>query len=350
MSAVYTTREAVMRSPNIQAAAHMSAEVDRAIASASRMVDRLCHRGDHVRPGFAPWTGTITFDWPAPSSPGSWKLWLDNHSLISVSALTSGGVSIPLSDVLLRPIGGPPYSRLELDRAEGSAFSYGSGVGQGSLAITGVWGFGETERTALTWQLDEAVSSSAEQLTINAPLHVGHTVRLGDERMLIVERSWADSGATGSLTASNADQVLTVTDGSLFLAGEELLMGAERMLIRDIAGDDLIVRRAVGGSTLAAHSSAAVHWSRVFTVQRGALGTTAAAHDADTQIYVHVVPGPVEELTRAYALDAVAQGEAGYARTVGSAEAERQAGGGAIRLLEERVYGGYARKGRTRAV
>lgn len=327
----------------------MSAEIDRAIASASRMVDRLCHRGDHVRPGFAPWTGTLTFDWPAPSSPGSWKLWLDNHSLISVSMFTSGGVSIPISSVLLRPIGGPPYSRLELDRADSYAFSFADGVGQASLAITGVWGFNDTERTATSWQLDGAVSSSAEQLTINAPLHVGHTVRLGSERVLIVERSWADGGATGSLTASNADQVLTVTDGSLFLAGEELLLGAERMLIRDIAGDNLIVQRAVGGSTLAAHTDAAIYWSRVFTVERGALGTTAVAHSDAAQVYVHVVPGPVEELTRAYALDSVAQSDAGYARTVGSAEAERVAGGGAIRLLEERVYGGYGRKGRMRA-
>lgn len=344
----YASRESVMAAPDIRASAYASAGVDSALVSAARQVDSLCHRGAYDRgiPGFLPWTGALSFDWPNDQGARSGRLWLDQFSLYSLTSMTSGGVTVSPASVLLEPsASGPPYSRIDLSRSTSAAFSTGPGAGQRSLALTGVWCPCLPQESAPSgFTVSGSPSSSATTLTANGPAFVGDILKVDSERMLVQEKTWVTSAQTGSLAASMAAETLAVSDGTVFRAGEDLLIDAERLLVRDVAGNNLIVRRAVGGSTLAAHTTATVYWPRLLTVKRGALGTTAAAHTTGTQIYRNVVPSLVAELAVAYALDTYFQQGAGYARTIGSGESERQMRSTAIKDLEERVYWAYGRR------
>ena len=49
------------------------------------------------------------------------------------------------------------------------------------------------------------------------------------------------------------------------------------MLITDIAGNNLIVKRQKSGSTLAAHTGSTIYAPRQVTITRGDLGTTAGS-------------------------------------------------------------------------
>lgn len=336
-----------MRAADVSASAYLSAEIDQAIASASQAVDRLCHLGDETRPGFAPWTGAVTYDWPILNNNGAYRFYLNQNRLVSLTSVVAGGTTIT-ADCLLRPETGPPYATLDVDRGTSSLFTIGNtGAGQASLVITGVWcGVPIVERTLATWTA-ASLTNSATSAVLAAPLDVGTIIRIDSERMIVTEQAWTSSGQTGTLTASKSAETLAVSDGTAFLPGEEILLDAERMLVRDVAGNNLIVRRS---STLAEHTTATIYQQRLCTLERGALGTTAASHSNGAQISIYVVPPLVEQLTVAYALDQRAQESSGYARTVGSGDAERQAGGGGIRTLEDRVLAAYGRKLRHRAV
>ncbi|WP_234429896.1 hypothetical protein, partial [Streptomyces sp. AV19] len=155
-----------------------------------------------------------------------------------------------------------------------------------------------------------------------------------------------------SLTASAADVSITVSTLTAAPAVDEvILIDSERMLVVDVAGSVLTVKRAWDGSVLAAHAAGAdIYAPRTLTVTRGALGTTAAAMSAGDDIYRWDPPGPVRELTVAEALTSLLQGQSGYARVVGSGEAQREASGRGLRDLRESVYASHGRKARTRAV
>ena len=189
------------------------------------------------------------------------------------------------------------------------------------------------------------MSSSASTLTLNDPIGIGSIVSLGSERVIVTARSWVSSGQTASaLTAAVNAQSITVSDGSAFLAGEELIVDSERLLVRDIVGNTLTVQRATSGSALAAHSNGAtIYWARSCEVERGALGTTADSHTSGDALGIYRAPALAEQLTIAYALDRRAQESAGYARTVGQGESERQVSGRGIRELEQRIVAAYGR-------
>lgn len=339
-----------MRAADVRAAAYLSPEIDQAIATASQAVDDLCHRGDATRPGFTPWAGALTLDWPTLNNEFGYRFYLNRNSLVSLTTVVSGGTTIT-PDCLLRPEHGPPYSILDVDRGSSSILSIGStGAGQASLTITGVWsGCPISERTSTGWTAP-VLTDSATSATLTAPLDVGTIIRIDSERMIVSDLGWVSSGQTGSLAGSASAQTLAVATGSAFFVGEEILVDAERLLVREIAGNNLIVQRATGGSTLAAHTAATIYYARAATLERGALGTTAAAHLAGAQVYVYVPPPLIEQLTVAYALDQRAQESSAYARTVGTGDAERAASGSAVRALEDRVWAAHGRKLRHRAV
>lgn len=353
--AVYCTRESVMASPDIKASAYAGTRIDAAIASGADAVDSLCHLGARSAgiPGFAPWTGTLAFDWPNDQDAPNGVLWLNQHRLISLASMTSGGVSIPIGypdGALLEPsASGPPYSRVSLDRAGSGYFTAGSGIGQRSLSLTGVWS-GAPDRERSSGTVSGGINASVTSVSSGADAGVGSIIRVDSERMIVTGKNWADSAQTGSLAASNSAQSLAVSSGAAFRAGEELLLDAERVLIRDIAGNTLIVQRAWSGSTLAAHTTAAIYWARTLVVERGQLGTTASSHSDGATVYVYQPPSLIATLNRAYAIDTFFQEGSGYARTIGSQESEREFNARGIRQLEERVYGAYGRRPRMRAV
>jgi hypothetical protein len=347
--AVYATRERVMRAADIKASAYLASEIDAALQSGAADVDALCRRGDEIRPGFAPWEGTITFDWPVANNEDPYRFYLNQHTLLTADSAVSGDVDIS-SALLPWPEYGPPYTALDIDQGSGQLLTFVDGVGQRSFSITGTWGWTDAERTLSTWTLGSSPNASTTSITLNAPYGVGSILRIGTERMIVVDRSWADSGQTGSLTNSRAAQTLAVADGTSFLAGEELLIDAERVLIRDVAGNNLIVERAISGSTIATHTTAAIYWSRTATVERGALGTTAASHTSGAQLYLFTPPALAEQLNIAYALDRMAQEASGYARVIGTGDTVRGVAGQGIAELEKRVMSSLGRQLRHRAV
>lgn len=349
----YTTRERVMRAADVKASAYLSTEIDAAIESASQAVDTLCRRGDATRPGFAPWTGAIVYDWPAgTNNDDAYHFWFNQNSLAEITTVVSGGTTIT-SDVIGWPDTGPPFNAVEVNVGSSSLLTFTSGSGQQSLHVTGVWGVLGEDRTNSAWTLSGAISSTtADTATLYAPIGVGSLVTVDDERMIVTERAWADSGQnnTGTLAASVTAQTIAVTTGSAFLAGEELILDAERVLVRDVVGNNLIVQRAVGGSTLAAHTSADIYWARSCTVERGVLGTTSATHLNGAAVSIYQPPALVEQLTVAYALDQRQQEVSAYARTVGSGENARNASGTGLEGLENRVVAAYGRPMRHRAI
>ena len=353
---VYATREDVQRALDSKLTARNAAQIDRALQSASRDVESLCHRR------FYPEQTTRSFDWPPRSGATPWILRLNDNELVSVTSLTSGGTAIAASDYLLRRADDknePPYTRIEIDL--GSDASFGGGpTYQQDIVVTGLFGYRNDEATA--GALAAAVSStSATSISVDgaaaAALGVGSVIRIDSERMLVTGRAMVDTtqnvGGSG-LTAQANSVTLTVSDGTAFAVDEILLIESERMLIVDIAGNNLTVKRAWDGSVLAAHSAGVdIYAGRTLAVTRGALGTTAATHANGTALYRWDPPGPVHDLTIAQAVAQLTNEQAGYARTRKSGDggtSERATDASALEGLRKRVYVSHGRKGRVRSV
>lgn len=355
MGVWYTTREAVKSALDVKETARSNAQVDRAIEAASREIEGCLHRR------FYPEVRTLAFDWPNAQRARPWRLWLDANELISVTTLTAGGVTIAPGDVLLYPTGGPPYSRLEVDLGSSAAFSSGD-THQQAISITGLYGYRADETTAGT--LAAAVSTTTAttiSVSDSAAIGVGDIVRVDDERMIVTGKSMLTSGQTlqTPLTASAANVTVAVTTGSDFAVDEVILLDSERMLIVDIAGDNLTVRRAWDGSVLAAHTGSTIYAPRALTVERGALGTTAATHSDGADIVRHVPPGPVVALCVGLSLAQLLGEQSGYARpesrsgssnTASSNRPRNQEPGVGLAALWESAYAACGRKARVRGV
>jgi hypothetical protein len=334
----YASREQLKSALDIAETARNNTQVDRALESASRAVEGDLHRR------FYPLTATRTFDWPNRSYSRPWRLWLDQHELISVTTLTAGGVVIAPGDFLLRPDDGPPFTHIELDLSSRASFAAGS-THQRAISINGVFGHSADEAPA--GALEAAVADTTGttvDVTDSATTGVGTILRCETERMIVTGRGMLDTGQNlqAALTASHADTALTAQDGTGYTVGEVLLLDAERMLLVDIAGDR---------SVLGAHSIGAdIYAPRRLTVQRGALGTAATTHPDTTALTRHIPPGPIVVYTLALAINTVLQETAGYARTIGSAENEQEAAGRGLRSARAEAWKTYARKARMRAV
>lgn len=341
----YTTREDVMSAQDIKATAYAARDIDRAIESASRSAESLLHVQT-----FAPTIGTRYFDYPGPTV-ASVRLYLDEHPLISLTTLTSGGTAISASDYLLESVNsGPPYRRIELNRGT-SGYWQGGSTPQRAIAVAGVWGWTDDAETVGTTA--EALDSSETGVDCAAipGVGVGSLIRVDTERMIVVEKGWLATADTSvTLTGQNNAQTLAVTSGAAYTTGEVLLIDAERLRVLDISGNNLTVKRAVDGSTLAAHTTAPVYAQRTLTVTRAALGSTAATHLTSATVTRWVPPGPLAELTLAYAVNLLLQRQSGYARTSGSGDAQREASGRGIRDIERDAQRVLGRSMRTAAV
>jgi len=342
----YATRGDVRSALDMKESARASAQLDRAIESASRSVEGLLRRR------FYPWTGTRYFDWPNQQRSRPWRLWLDQDEIISLTSMTAGGTVISPSNVNLEPANsGPPYTRVEINL--GSSASFGSGsTHQRAIAITGVFGHSADEEPA--GALAEALDAveTAVDVTDSAAVGVGSIVKVDSERMLVTEKSMLDTGQNCSaLTASVSDVSITGVTAGTIVSGETVLVDSERMLVVDVAGTTLTVRRAWDGSVLAAHAGATdIYAPRTLTVARGALGTTAATHSLAAPVLRHVVPGLVRELCTAEALNTLQQEQSGYARVVGEGETAIEVRGQGLAQIRSDALAAYGRRARSRAV
>src|SRR5260370_25571277 len=108
----YCTRDAVKNALDIKESARVNAQIDRALGAGRDAVEDLCKRK------FYPLVATRVWDWPNFQRAYPWRLWLNQHELISVTTLTSHGVVLPPASHFLEPPNpGPPFTRLDLNRS-----------------------------------------------------------------------------------------------------------------------------------------------------------------------------------------------------------------------------------------
>ncbi len=351
--ACYCTREDVKSALDIKVTARNNVQVDRAIQAASRAIDGQMHRVFYS-------TRTTKYtDWPNFQYAYPWRIWLDAAELADVTqtvpVVTTGPDLIPAANIIWgHPRYSPPYTYLELDRSTSSSFGHGA-TPQRDVAITGVFGF--DLRTAPAGALAAAVSdttSTALTLTNGAVAGVGDTIVVDNERMLVTEKTSVTTSQTqqgsGCSTVSNADNTLGVTDGTQYAVNEVLTLDSERLLVLDIIGNSLIVKRGWDGTVLAAHTGATVYALRRLTVTRGGFGTTAATHTSSTAVSKALVPSLIRELAVAEAAVMVVQELGAYAATQGSGDNAISKIGQGLPDLRDRAYRDYGRKARSRAV
>lgn len=336
----YATREDVKSALDYKETARSNALVDLAIESASRKVEEMTHRI------FYPTIGTKYVNWPNKYGY-SWRVWAQGYDILSVTSLVSGGITIPSGDYFLEPVNqGPPFNRVEIDLSSRSWF-HATATPQRQVAITGVFGY--CDDTAPAGDLASAISSTTATtctVTNSAAVGVGDLIKVDDEYMAVIEKSLVDTGEDCSdLTAmQNSVTITGVTAGFIF-PGEVLTVDSERLLVVDVAGETLTVKRAYDGTVLAAHTgSPGIYAPRGLALRRAQAGTAAAAHSTAAPVVKNVPPGPVAELVTAYALDALEQKQSGYARTVGSGEYIRNATGAGLASLANLVDARYTRR------
>jgi hypothetical protein len=346
VSVWYATREDVMSALDVAESARSVAQIDRLIEAASRSVEALCRRK------FYPMAATRHVEWPSSQLGTSYRIYLDgDHELISASEVISGGVEI--TGYFLEPqSSGPPYTRLELDRA--GADMFGGDSEQRAITLVGV--FGACADLTLAGTLAEGLDASETAVDASGmAVGIGDHIKVDDEYMQVTGRSLLATGATLTAAldaAKNAAGTTFGLSGTWSIGvGEAITIDGERMLVTAVTATTVTVERAWSGSVLAAHLlGATVYAPRSLTVLRGQLGTTAATHADTTAVYRHTPPPLVRTLTVAEALVALQREQSGYARTVGADGADRAASGGDLNDLRDQVYWAHGRTMRKGAV
>lgn len=351
MGIQYCTRESVKTALDEAETARSNAQIDDAILQGARDVEGLCTRPENA---FAPVTATYYFDYPSRSSRApSWRLRLAPYTLIEATTVTTdnGATTLTVGQYFLEPINSPPYTEIQINR--GSTGSFGSdSTEQRSTAIAGLWGWSYDRRAVgtLTGTLAASASATAALSWTTAKFGVGDVLVIDNERMVITERTFVDSGQNlqTSLTDSEADVTVAVTNGTAFAVDEIILIGAERMRVIDIAGNNLVVKRAQDGSQLSEHAAptADIYALTGVELDRAVLGTTLASHAADAAVSLWVPHPLIRSLNRAYAENALLQERSGYARVAGTGENAREFTGRGIAQLEKdvlRIFGVRAR-------
>jgi len=341
----YCTREDVKEALDIKLTARMDRVIDRAVEAASRSVENLTRRV------FYPTVATKYYDYPNRVTSYAYRQWLDQpDQLISVTSLVSGGTTLAANEYFLEPINsGPPYSRIEINLGLNETFD-ADDTWQRQTVVTGTWGYDTSWSSATT--ITGNINSSVTTVPIDdsAAVGVGDLIRVGTEWMYVTAKAMVDTGDDVTLTsAQNAVTLTGLTSGNLNV-GEVILVDSERMLVVDIVGTTATVQRAYDGSVLAAHSGASVYALRSLTVVRGANGSTAASHTSGDAVERFEYPGQIRQLAIAEALVLIMQGQAGYGRTVGSGDNQRESSGKGLMDLRNQVRLAYGRRSRHMAV
>jgi hypothetical protein len=353
MQAWYTTREKVLASFEVAETTRIAPLIDTEIIAASESVDSQLHRHFTVE------TMTRAFDWPSNDYAPSWRLYLNDYTLIEKGSLVAGGTTIGANDYLLYRADGvqqPPYSYIEINRASSAAFSAGS-TPQNALLVTGVWG--HTANTDIGGTLSAAINDSETTLVINPASNrlrvgVGSTLVIGGERMQVTDRGYNDSGTvllTDKLESRQGESVIEVIDTSKLSLYDRIGIDGEFMDVLSIMGAYVTVRRATNGSVLASHDGGVpIYVPNTYTVTRAGFGTTAEGHAQGSTVHVQRYPALVEQLTLAEAVVGVAQNAGGYARVVGSGSSTREAVGKGLDDMRAKAYAALGRKLRKSAI
>lgn len=346
----YTTRGRVKSALDVKLTADYDIHVDEAMQAAAQSVDTLCRRR------FYNVLTTQYFDWPNFQRAYPWRIWFDEREIADITnpvpVVTSGGNVIPANTIFWGPWNySPPFTRLELDRSSSSSFGQGN-TPQRDVAITALFGYWLKTRPAgaLAAAMTDTTGTTIT-VTDSSLADVGDVLTVGSEQLLVTDNAMVSTGLTqsgaGAGTVSEADSQLTASGAGLNV-GEVLQLDGERMRVTSLVGTVATVQRAYDGTALAAHTGATINALRSLTVVRGAFGSTAATHLVSAALTAAVVPGPVQDLALAEAVNGVLQRTTGYARTVG--ENMRIIPGGSLPDLRSKVFDGFARKARRRVV
>lgn len=377
----YSNRSDVQRSIDFKDSADVNTVLDRALTSAADNIDGQMHRV------FYPSDDTRYFDWPNQGGSGGgqyaspWRLWFDENDVTVLTSLVTGGITVPLSEVFLEPVnnpqkGRPWYTYLELDRSSTAAFGGNAQTPQHSIVVTATWGYGADADPAGSLAANVASGDTTITVTDGSKAGPGDLIVLGygrgsapfpsaagyagalapytGERILVTDVSAVSTGLTqsgsGLTTASASDQALTTTGSGSLNAGEVIALDQERMLVEQVISGVATVRRAWDGTTIAAHSGAAVYALRQFAVNRAQLGTTASSYTSGAAVVRHRIPPLIRDLSIAEAAGQVLQEGAGYAREFGSGTEAHPAPGVALADKWDEARARHGRKGRIRAI
>jgi hypothetical protein len=323
----YTTREAVKAAVGISGP-DLNALIDGYIEAGSEDVEEILNRR------FIPETAIKYFRWPQRIG-NALVLTFPDEDLIAVTLLQAAAqddtpTTIVAADYFVEPVNqGPPFTSIEIDLSSSAAFASGE-TPQRSIAVTGRWGL--REDTIAAGAVVGAVNDSQVTLAVtdSALIGVGNTVLIAPgaaaaagsvaEAMFVSAKALLDTGTNtnGALNPNKAETTVTVVDGTAVKQGEVITINSERMLVEDIAGDNLIVARAYDASVLAAHDDVQdIYAPRTLTLTRGENGTTATVHDTATVINKYTPPGDIAEYVTAYAIAHREQGRSGWTGVVG---------------------------------
>ncbi len=357
----YCSAEDVRDALDIAPTAIAARKVSRAIMGAAGFVEGELNRRFYAE------LDTRYFDWPINYQYAApWRLWLDSDEVWSATSIQTGLQRNPdgtLSvtpttqtlllgrDFLLRPENvGPPYSHIEIIVSGHSMWSPADGTWQQAIAVNGEFGgCGDVEPAG---QLKGALTSSGTSITVTDSSTVGtlDTIYVDSEWMTVASKSMTSTSQVlaADLPASAAATVLT-TFGGAWTEGETLLVDGERMRVQDVAGINLVVKRAQDGTPLAAHSTGTLIWApRQLNLTRGVLGTVPAAHASNAPVQRLAVPDLVRNLSIAKAVTNILQDSSGWTTSKG-----QEARVTAVRELNDLAndaYTRWARQSRTRAV
>jgi hypothetical protein len=334
-----TTRERVQASLDHADSARNNRRIDDCVRSASRDVAGRLHRR------FWPQTAVR---YPDPRWVSGETLWLNHadYEILTITSLVVDGTTLVENvDYFLDcQSESGAYTAIQLIRTSSAAWS----TLQRSIVITGT--FGGSNGSDAAGSLVGTINASVTTMTVSdsSLVGVGDLLLAESERVIVTEKELIDSTATvtGSVAASNTVTTIPVSNGALIHQGELILVGAERMFVESISGNNLTVKRQSNGSILAAHvNTDVVYVPRLCTIRRASVGTTAASH-TNVTLTRNAPPSLTQELALALAINALEQGGAGYARTVGSGDNERIPTGRGIKEIFDDAYAAYGRKGR----
>lgn len=354
MSNWYTTRESIKRAISVVGTAEDTL-IDEHVAAASREMESKLM----VTPAFIPKTQTRLFRWPqdadvAPQHRERYALFVDAPllALTSIKANSGAGADFA-SETFLEPINdGPPYTRIEIDKATADAnavFEVGD-TDQRAIHVEALWGLANATTPGGTVRSAAGIDDSVTALLVSdgSVIGVGATALIGSEQVFIGEVvSAAEENddlldMVGDLAATKSVVAVTVDDGSRYNVGERILIDSEQMQIEAISVNVLTVLRAVNGSVLAAHlDNAPISVFRTCTIVRGVNGTTAAAHALTAAIVTYAIPEDAAALCRAIAIFNYQQDKSGQTGVVGAGEAAVRVSPKALRNLWDGVLNGY---------
>jgi hypothetical protein len=348
----YATREAVKNAGQIKGSS-LDATIDRLIEAASTDVEaQLQHR-------FISYLATRGFNYPPRRPTGDpyyvypFGLFLD-EDLLEAELVTKDGdveTTIAPTDYVLIPLNEDRKREIEINLASGAYLgpSPSSLAGsQDAVRITGEWGYSRATKPAGVLAGAVLIGDAVITIPDSSLVGVGDTLRIDDERLFVTGRRLQATGAllTADVAGNDAHRTIPVDDATLIHAGELITIGAERLLVEAISGNNLIALRAEDASVLEVHAdNDAILAPRVLEVVRGVNGSAAAAHLDAAAVLRYAPPGDIVELTIANVLLHHEFGKTGWTGRWAGGDAAQEMKGSAVYFLCESAKRKYLEGG-----